>query len=271
MNSIIVSVVMPAFNSEKYISRSIESVLSQTYNNFELIIIDDKSTDKTSSLIKNYAAKDSRIIFIQNDVNSGPAYSRSMGVQKSKGHYVAFIDSDDLWASDKLIKQLDFMRNENCNFSYTLQSFILEDEAFSNCTFPVLKKYSFLSALVYRGIGTASVMLERELLTPDVILRNENRLSEDLVWWLLILKKGYEAKLCEFNLNGYRKTPGQRSSRFFDNQKSIFAIYNQELGFSILISIILHIIYVFTSLYRKIRLALCEQVTLLIQRFGFNK
>ena len=113
----LVSIVMPSYNSEKYIKASIESVLNQTYPKWELLIVDDCSTDKTVEIIKSL--KDERIKFFQNEKNSGAAISRNKALREVKGQWIAFLDSDDLWLPTKLEEQLLFMVESHCSFSFT--------------------------------------------------------------------------------------------------------------------------------------------------------
>jgi glycosyltransferase involved in cell wall biosynthesis len=114
-----VSIITPAYNSEKYIAETILSVLAQSYQNWEMIIVDDSSTDKTAEIISSFKEKDSRIKYIYNSTNKGSAYSRNVALQKAKGKWIAFLDSDDLWHPKKLEKQIEFMKKNNYHFSYT--------------------------------------------------------------------------------------------------------------------------------------------------------
>ena len=113
----LVSIIMPSYNTAKYISKTIESVLKQTYKNWELIIVDDCSTDNFADVISNI--NDSRIRVYYNEKNSGAAISRNKALREAKGKWIAFLDSDDLWDEDKLRKQIDFMASNNYDFSYT--------------------------------------------------------------------------------------------------------------------------------------------------------
>ncbi|WP_223672803.1 glycosyltransferase family 2 protein [Proteus terrae] len=110
---------MPAFNSDSVITQSIESVLNQTHANFELIICDDLSTDNTKEIIKKYVEKDSRIKLIGNANKKGAAGARNSCIQASTSRYICFLDSDDLWAPEKLEKQIDFMREHNIAMSHS--------------------------------------------------------------------------------------------------------------------------------------------------------
>ena len=120
----LISVIMPAYNSEYTIERAIESVLAQTYTRFELLVIDDYSTDNTVKLVDSFMKQDSRVILLKNTQNLGVAATRNLGCRKAKGEYLAFLDSDDVWFEDKLQKQIHFMQEKGCDLSYTAYSFI---------------------------------------------------------------------------------------------------------------------------------------------------
>ncbi|MDO4935190.1 MAG: glycosyltransferase family 2 protein [Phascolarctobacterium sp.] len=112
----LVSIIMPSYNTAKYIGKSIESVLAQTYSNWELIIVDDCSTDNTMEILS--MIQDERIHVFQNEKNSGAAVSRNKALREAKGRWIAFLDSDDLWHSEKLEKMLNFMQTNNYSFAY---------------------------------------------------------------------------------------------------------------------------------------------------------
>lgn len=113
----LVSIIMPSYNTAAYIKESIQSVLNQTYTNWELIIVDDCSTDSTDEVLETI--KDSRIRYFKNDKNSGAAVSRNKALREAKGQWIAFLDSDDLWMPEKLEKQIYFMESNGYAFSYT--------------------------------------------------------------------------------------------------------------------------------------------------------
>ena len=114
----LVSIVMPSYNTSDYIGGSIESVLEQTYPYWELIIVDDCSTDNTDEVVEKYLS-DSRIRYLKNEKNSGAAVSRNYALREAKGKWIAFLDSDDLWSPEKLEKQLSFMIENDYKFTYT--------------------------------------------------------------------------------------------------------------------------------------------------------
>lgn len=112
----LVSIIMPSWNTGRYIAESIESVIGQTYKNWELIIVDDCSTDDTDEVVSTF--DDKRIIYIKNTNNSGAALTRNRAIREAQGEWIAFLDSDDLWAPEKLEHQLSFMEKNNLFFSY---------------------------------------------------------------------------------------------------------------------------------------------------------
>lgn len=116
MKDELVSIIMPSWNTGRFISDSIQSVLDQTYKNFELIIVDDASTDNTDKIINSF--KDTRIKYYKNSQNEGAAKSRNLALRKARGKWIAFLDSDDLWMPEKLEKQIKFMKENNISFSY---------------------------------------------------------------------------------------------------------------------------------------------------------
>ncbi|QTE74988.1 glycosyltransferase family 2 protein [Clostridiales bacterium FE2010] len=112
----LVSVIMPSWNTERFIANSIQSVINQTYQNWELIIVDDCSTDDTDNVVAGFS--DERIRYLKNEKNCGAALTRNRALREAKGEWIAFLDSDDLWMPEKLEKQIDFMRENNCCLSY---------------------------------------------------------------------------------------------------------------------------------------------------------
>ena len=122
-----ISIITPNYNCVKFIAETIESVLAQTYQNWEMIIVDDCSTDGSYEIALKYAEKDKRIKIFRMDHNSGAAYCRNKGIELSKGEYIAFLDSDDLWMPEKLEKQVEFMIANNCDFSFTEYQIIKEN------------------------------------------------------------------------------------------------------------------------------------------------
>lgn len=201
MNEMIVSVIIPAFNSEQYIAECIDSVLVQTFQDFEIIIIDDGSTDDTVSIISEY--KNDRIKLFHQD-NSGSAAARNYGVKQSSGIWIAFIDADDIWLPDKLQKQLEHCSNQA--WSHT-------DLFFHGSFYPKYTKATDFTSkhsgfilnnlLVENSIGTSSVVLKKEIFHELGGFNTDLRALQDWDLWLRIAEK-YQACYIDQPLVYYR-------------------------------------------------------------------
>lgn len=188
MNRPLVSVIMPTYNCGKYISMSIDSVLNQTIKDLELIIVDDCSNDNTSEVVNRYLKRYPNIRYTILDKNSGPAVARSLAIEKARGKYIAFLDSDDLWLTNKLEKQIMFMENNNYLFSATGYTWISEDGKDLHTAFiPPLKTDYKKMIRLSNPVGNLTVMYNQEVLgkfeVPNIKKRN------DFALWLQILKK----------------------------------------------------------------------------------
>ena len=181
----LVSVIMPSYGSEKFISKSMDSVLLQTYDNWELIIIDDCSPDESNKIIKEYLSKDNRIKFIKLEKNSGAAVARNKGIEIAKGRFIAFLDSDDLWLPEKLEKQINFMKDNDLAFTYS--SYKLIDEKDKNIgEFIIKPKISYSSMLKTCSVGCLTAIYDSDKLEKvymPLILK-----GQDYGTWLKILK-----------------------------------------------------------------------------------
>ena len=156
----LVSIVMPSYNTAEFIGASIESVLNQTYKKWELIIVDDCSTDNTDEIVFKY--KDERIKYIKNSENSGAAVSRNRALRMAKGRWIAFLDSDDLWLPDKLYRQIEFMLKNQYYFSYTKYEEIGMDGSKTKIIINGPKVISKTAMFNYCWPGCLTVMYDRK-------------------------------------------------------------------------------------------------------------
>ena len=205
----LVSVITPSYNSSSFISKSIHSVQSQTYESWEMIIVDDCSTDNSCEIIQDLNRSDNRIKLVRLNKNIGPAASRNISIEKSKGKYIAFLDSDDIWLPAKLEKQVQFMQDKNCVFSYTAYRKIDELGNTISDVMDVPEKVDYESLLKSNVIGCLTAMYDAEVLgkqyMPDIPKRHDYGL------WLKILKLGYEAYGLNECLASYRIRKGSLS------------------------------------------------------------
>lgn len=200
MNAL-VSVIMPSFNTAKYIAETIDSVLAQTYQNWELIIVDDCSTDNTDEVVGKYLT-DTRIKYLKNEQNSGAAASRNKALREAKGKWIAFLDSDDLWEPTKLQKQIQFMTDNGYHFSYTNYSEINERSEFNGRTVTGPKKITKTGMFNYCWPGCLTVMYDAE--TVGLIQIEDIKKNNDYAMWLKVCKKA-DCYLLPENLARYRK------------------------------------------------------------------
>lgn len=209
----LVSVIVPCYNAELYISQTIESVLNQTYSNLELLVINDCSSDCSKDIILKFVNRDSRVKYYETTSPSGsPALPRNIGLDNAKGHFVSFLDSDDLWLSDKLKKQIEFFKNTKYKFIFSNCEKMSFDGKISNRFVIEPKEITYNSLLKKCQIPSPSVMIERSIIGST---RFKNTQKEDYIFWMDILKKGYTAHNCGEVLTRYRVLPQSRSANKF--------------------------------------------------------
>ncbi|MEJ6951731.1 glycosyltransferase family 2 protein [Natronospora cellulosivora (SeqCode)] len=207
-NDKLVSIITPVYNSEKYIRDTINSVLSQTYTNWEMLIADDCSKDNTANVVKEF--DDSRIKYFKLENNSGAAIARNKALEQARGKYIAFLDSDDMWKPNKLERQLKFMVQRNIGFSFTGYE-ILRDK--NNKVIKVPKKLNYSGFMKNTIIGTLTVMLNKEII-GDVRLVNVKK-DHDSMTWAKILRENNLAYGLNESLAYYRKVEGSISNNKF--------------------------------------------------------
>ena len=189
-----VDIIIPAYNSQKYISKTIKSVFRQTYKNWKLIIIDDASTDDTKKILETIYKKNKdkkKIIILKNNINMGQAISRNRGLKYSKSKFVTFLDSDDFWDKNKLKKQIEFMLSNNYDFTYTDYK-IIKNNQIKKIIVPNFFNYK---RFIYNSsINTCSMIIKKKII-KNIFFKNL-RFSEDYFFKCQILRKGYIAYKC---------------------------------------------------------------------------
>ena len=220
----LVSIITPVYNSEKYITETIESVLSQTYNNWEMIIVDDCSTDNSQSVVKGYRKHDNRIYIYELSENRGQAYARNYAIEKANGRYIAFLDSDDLWLPDKLEKQIRFIQEKDAVLSYTAYKKMYEDGNIIESTqINVPEKVTYNDLLSSCVIGCLTAIYDCQkigkMYMPNISTQ------EDYALWLKILKKGFIAYGLNEPLAVYRVRYNSISSNKVKTAKNQWYVY----------------------------------------------
>ncbi len=204
----LVSIITPSYNTSNFIGQTIQSVLNQTYNNWEMIIIDDCSTDNTDMVVKKYL-NDKRIFFFVNEKNQGAAISRNKALKMAKGRWIAFLDSDDLWDKQKLERQIQFMESHNYYFSYTNYCEIDENNEILN---PLITGPRFINKrrmFQYCWPGCLTVMYDSKKV--GLIQIKNLKKNNDYALWLKI-SQHVNCYLLDSTLASYRKRTGSISN-----------------------------------------------------------
>lgn len=220
-----VSVITPVYNQAPYLEASIESVLAQTWQNWELLVVDDGSTDHSDRIAQAYGNKDDRIRFIRLADNRGAAAARNAGIDSSRGRYVAFLDADDVWYPDKLDTQIGFMQENQVAFSYTRYDCIdTNDDIILQLKVP--ESVNYYRLLKQNVIGCSTAVYDTHYLgrvrMPDL------RRRHDFALWLKLLKKTEKAYGVQQNLVAHRLHKHSMSAN-----KLVSAYYNWQLYFHI--------------------------------------
>lgn len=202
----LVSIIMPSYNTAQYISESIRSIQAQTYTNWELLIVDDCSTDDSLDVIRSF--NDPRIILLQNEKNSGAAISRNYALREAKGKWIAFLDSDDTWAPEKLEKQIKFMKDNGYAFTFTDYRICLNGQ-WLPCVYTGPMVVNKRKMYDYCYFSTITVMYDREKI--GLIQIADLRKNNDYAMWLQAIEKSKAYRLPEC-LSVYNKHEGSISS-----------------------------------------------------------
>lgn len=225
----LVSIILPSYNLEKYISETINSVLSQTYSHWELLITDDCSTDSTVDIIQQFAMKDSRIKLFVLERNSGAGIARNNSIKKASGRYIAFLDGDDWWYPDKLKIQMRFIEENGYEFIFSAFEYADENLDVIGVSYKP-KRISYNQLKVGCNIGTPGVIYDTKrigkLYMPQI------RKRQDWAMWLQISKYSRYAYSINVPLWKYRLLPGSLSSNKLKLVPNNLKIYTDCLGYS---------------------------------------
>lgn len=210
MEKNLVSVITPVYNAAVFIEKTVDSVLNQSYTNFEHILVDDCSTDNSEIILREYMERDPRVKYVRLKENSGAAVARNTGLEHAKGQYISFIDSDDVWKPHKLEKQIRFMKDNHYAFTYTDFEMITEEGEIIPRSATLPEKLSYTGLLKNTAIACSTVVIDREVVgdfrMPLV------RKGQDTATWLQILRDLDFAYGLDEVLGQYRQVKGSISS-----------------------------------------------------------
>jgi teichuronic acid biosynthesis glycosyltransferase TuaG len=246
-----VSIITPSYNSEKFISDTIQSAQNQTYSNWEMIIVDDCSTDRTVEIIQKFIDNDTRIQLIKLNKNSGTGIARNIALQEASGRYIAFLDSDDLWKPEKLSKQIDFMETNNLPFTFSFYDLIDEDGKSLNKRIEAPKNLSFIQLFLCNYVGNLTGIYDVSSLGKIAI--SSIRKRQDWMVWLTILRQIKTAKPVPESLAFYRIRKNSLSTSKTALLKHNYAVYRQFHKYTIFVSLLCMVGFLFTQLVIKPR------------------
>ena len=228
----LVSVIMPAYNSVGFIEQAIRSIQDQTYQNWELLVIDDSSTDATVPLVKKEMRTDKRIQLLQNRENLGAGVARNLGIKAAKGRFISFLDADDLWIPQKLQVQVKFMQENEVGMTYSSYSLISEEGENINKTIQALPELSYKKLLRANYVGNLTGMYDVQKIGK--IYAPQLRKRQDWALWLSVLKKAGLAKGIQQTLALYRIRKEGISANKVALIRYNFKVYHQFLDFGII-------------------------------------
>lgn len=229
MRESLVSIITPTYNTEAFISDTIDSVRAQSYANWELILVDDASLDNTVAIVRKYAAADDRIKIHVLNTNSGAAIARNTAIEKASGDYIAFLDADDLWKPEKLAKQIAFMQEKDIAVSFSSYELMDENGISLGKMVKALPKVNFSKMLKSNYIGNLTGIYNTAKL-GKVYMPNIRKRQDWALWLALVQKVGYAYSL-EEPLAKYRVRDNSISSNKLNLLKYNYTIYRKALKF----------------------------------------
>ena len=227
-----ISIITPCYNAGKTIAMTIESVMAQTFSDWEMLIVDDCSNDDSAKVIKEFTDKDCRIKYFRTPKASGsPAMPRNIGIENASGKYIAFLDADDVWIKDKLTKEIDFAERNNYHLVYSYYEKMDWNGKRNNRVVKTAPVSTYRSLLKSNSIPCLTSMVSREAIGDT---RFKHILQEDFCFWLDILKKGYTAyNICEPTAL-YREAKMSRSSNKIDMFKGYWGVIRKQQHISLI-------------------------------------
>ena len=244
-----ISIIVPVYNAGKYIKETIESVLSQSYGDFELLLVDDCSPDNSAEIIKGFL--DERVRYVKQPENMGAWAARNRGLEEAKGRYIAFLDSDDLWDKDKLKNEFEFMQKENAGFVFTGYEFADENGVGTGAVVKVPHTLDFKHALNNTNIFTSTVLIDREKISNELIKMPHIKSEDTATWWRILMAGNLAYGLNE-NLVKYRRSSGTLSSNKFEAIRRIWRLYRDIANLSVLNSCLHFVSWAVTAVLRRL-------------------
>ena len=230
INEDLVSIIIPYYKKKKYILKTINSILNQSYNHFEIIIVYDDENLSDLGYLEELFRSYKKIRILKNSQTIGAGFSRNRGIENAKGEFIAFIDADDMWKKHKLQNQINFMKKKNLKFSHTSYEIIDENDKILGKR--ISRDFEKVDDLIKScDIGLSTVILEKEIIDDQTKFPNL-KTKEDFVLWLKILQKNILIRSFNETLTSWRKTDNSLSSSVIQKLIDAFKVYNYYMKFN---------------------------------------
>ena len=247
-----VSIITPSWNSEKYIEKTIESVQKQTYMNWEMIVVDDCSTDRTVEIVEKISEEDPRVRIIRQEVNGGAAKARNRSLCEATGRYIAYLDADDIWKPTKLEKQVEFMKANHCGFSCASYEVIDDEGRALNKEVHMLPSVDYVGFLTNNLLQTVGIMADTSIIDKKYLVMPDIRRRQDAATWLQVLKAGYKCYGIDEVLAEYRRAENSLSSNKVKAVKGVWNLYRDIEKLSLPFSCYCFVRYAFMAVWKRI-------------------
>lgn len=247
----LISIIVPVYCAKHFLEETVASVQAQTYQNWELLLVDDCSSDGSFELMQELAKNDIRIKPIKQPHNMGAAKARNRGVQEAQGRFLCFLDADDVWEADKLKAELYFLEEKKAGFVFTGYEFADEKAQGTGKVVHVPEEITYREALKNTTIFTSTVMIDRAVVADDVIHMPEIASEDTATWWQILKRYGKGYGLDE-NLVKYRRSANTLSSNKIVAIKRIWRLYRQQEKLNILYSVYCMFFWALRAVLRRV-------------------
>ena len=248
----LVSIITPSYNSEKYIEKTIESVIVQTYGNWEMIIVDDCSDDSACEIVESISEREPRVKLIRQEQNGGAAKARNRALDESKGRFIAYLDADDIWYPEKLQKQVDFMLKNKAGFSCASYEVIDDDGNKLNKEVHMLPRADYVGFLTNNLLQTVGIMADTSIVDKSLLHMPDLRRRQDAATWLQVLKAGNDCFGLDEVLAQYRRAANSLSSNKAKAVKGVWQLYRDIEKLSLPFSIYCFVRYAFLAVWKRV-------------------
>ena len=246
-----VSIIIPVYNAEDFLEETLSSVARQSFIDFECIIIDDVSTDNSLNIAKKFSKKDSRFSVFQNSINGGAGLCRNAGLKHAKGRYVAFLDSDDIWVTNKLEKQIVFMQEKECSITYGAYGNMNFKGVINAIVVSPPKSFSIYSYMSNTSIGLSTSMIDKDRV-GDFIFASRRTRQDCELWINLLSKKHIALRFTDTPCVYYRKHNTQISRNKFKMAMNTFNLYMTQPYLNKTVAFFCFIGYAFNAVKKRV-------------------